>query len=232
MNSNIIYLICVIVGFFIIGFLILYFNCPFKFPYKEISFNISSKRQPDMLDYIDQYLINNGKTEILDAVKYLDQWKTECEQKILKATFKKHRQKQYLNCLDESHLFKFVFYRVKTRYRQVNYVRYPYQVKEVNYTYSTNYNFLNNRFLQLQDIGFECTLKEYNSSNQRKLMTKDLRNQVAVRDNFTCQRCGKYMPDGVGLHVDHIIPISKGGKSVISNLQVLCSKCNGSKSNK
>lgn len=40
------------------------------------------------------------------------------------------------------------------------------------------------------------------------------------------------MPDEVGLHIDHIIPINKGGKSVKSNLQVLCSKCNGSKSNK
>ena len=40
------------------------------------------------------------------------------------------------------------------------------------------------------------------------------------------------MPDEVGLHVDHIISISKCGKTVPSNLQVLCSKCNGSKSNK
>ena len=49
---------------------------------------------------------------------------------------------------------------------------------------------------------------------------------------YTCQMCGKYMPDEVGLHVDHIVSISKGGKTVPSNLQVLCSKCNGSKSNK
>ena len=53
-----------------------------------------------------------------------------------------------------------------------------------------------------------------------------------IRDNYTCQICGKYMPDGVGLHIDHIIPVSKGGKSVESKLQVLCSKCNGSKSNR
>ena len=42
----------------------------------------------------------------------------------------------------------------------------------------------------------------------------------------------RYMPDEVGLHIDHIIPVSKGGKTVASNLQVLCSKCTGSKSNK
>lgn len=63
-------------------------------------------------------------------------------------------------------------------------------------------------------------------------MTKELRRQIIRRDKFTCQNCGKYMPNEVGLHVDHIIPISKGGKTVPSNLQVLCSKCNGSKSNK
>ena len=61
-------------------------------------------------------------------------------------------------------------------------------------------------------------------------MTQALREEIAVRDNYTCQICGKYMPDGVGLHIDHIVPISKGGKSIPSNLQVLCSKCNGKKS--
>lgn len=63
-------------------------------------------------------------------------------------------------------------------------------------------------------------------------MTKELRNKVIIRDNYTCQSCGKYMPDEVGLQVDHIVPVSKGGKTVLSNLQVLCSKCNGKKSDK
>lgn len=83
----------------------------------------------------------------------------------------------------------------------------------------------------LRDIGFQCTLNEYHSKNQRKLMTKELRKRIMIRDNYTCQMCGKYMPDEVGLHIDHIVPVSKGGKTIESNLQVLCSKCNGRKSN-
>ena len=50
-----------------------------------------------------------------------------------------------------------------------------------------------------------------------------------MRDNFTCRNCGKYMPDEVGLHIDHIVAIKNGGKTVESNLQVLCDKCNLSK---
>ena len=85
---------------------------------------------------------------------------------------------------------------------------------------------------QLRAIGFESTMKDYYSKEQRKLMTKELREQIIERDNYTCQQCGKYMPDRVGLQIDHIIPIAKGGKTVPSNLQVLCSLCNGRKSNK
>jgi hypothetical protein len=58
-----------------------------------------------------------------------------------------------------------------------------------------------------------------------------LRWQVLKRDNFTCQGCGASpaITPGVELHVDHIIAWSKGGKTVLANLQTLCSKCNWGK---
>jgi len=46
-----------------------------------------------------------------------------------------------------------------------------------------------------------------------------------------CACCSKTPPD-VKLHIDHIRPVSLGGKSKFSNLQFLCSNCNLKKSNK
>lgn len=75
---------------------------------------------------------------------------------------------------------------------------------------------------------------EFNPERERKLMTKKLKNEIKVRDCFTCRICGKFMPDDLPgeIHIDHIIPVSKGGKSEPRNLQVLCASCNLKKSNK
>ena len=60
-----------------------------------------------------------------------------------------------------------------------------------------------------------------------------LRWEVLARDNWTCCSCGRSTKqDGVILHVDHILPRSKGGTDEIDNLQTLCSKCNIGKSNR
>ncbi len=59
-----------------------------------------------------------------------------------------------------------------------------------------------------------------------------LRWQVFERDNFRCVACGKSAHDGILLHVDHIIPRSKGGTNTIDNYQTLCNECNLGKSNK
>lgn len=71
---------------------------------------------------------------------------------------------------------------------------------------------------------------------QRRKTVRDidlrLRFKVMHRDNFKCCKCGASPAKGpsVELHVDHIIPWSKGGETVIENLQTLCSKCNLGKS--
>jgi len=60
-----------------------------------------------------------------------------------------------------------------------------------------------------------------------------LRWKVLQRDRFKCCACGAspaITPD-VELHVDHIKAWSKGGETVIENLQTLCANCNLGKSN-
>ncbi|MCP4541818.1 MAG: hypothetical protein GY832_32205 [Chloroflexi bacterium] len=46
-----------------------------------------------------------------------------------------------------------------------------------------------------------------------------------------CTKCDRVPPEVV-LHIDHIIPVSLGGKSKRYNLQFLCATCNLKKSNK
>lgn len=60
-----------------------------------------------------------------------------------------------------------------------------------------------------------------------------LRFKVLLRDRFTCCGCGKSpaTSPGTELHVDHIMPWSKGGETAIENLRSLCSLCNVGKSN-
>ena len=59
-----------------------------------------------------------------------------------------------------------------------------------------------------------------------------LRFEVLFRDKFTCRFCGASptKDPSVTLHIDHIVPWSKGGETALDNLQTLCSKCNLGKS--
>lgn len=66
---------------------------------------------------------------------------------------------------------------------------------------------------------------------ERQAISKRLRFEVLKRDAFTCQYCGKQPPDTV-LHLDHIKPVSKGGKNTLLNLVTSCQECNLGKSNK
>lgn len=64
--------------------------------------------------------------------------------------------------------------------------------------------------------------------SKRKTITNKTRFEVFKRDSFTCQYCGGKAPDIV-LNVDHIKPVSKGGKNDIINLITSCFECNSGK---
>ena len=60
-----------------------------------------------------------------------------------------------------------------------------------------------------------------------------LRARVLIRDNCLCRMCGASpaKDPAVTLHVDHIVPWSKGGRTALENLQTLCERCNVGKGN-
>ena len=74
--------------------------------------------------------------------------------------------------------------------------------------------------------------RKNNTTSTSRIINDKLRYQVLKRDNFKCCACGASpaKDPSVELHIDHIIPWSKGGTTTLDNLQTLCSKCNLGKS--
>ena len=70
---------------------------------------------------------------------------------------------------------------------------------------------------------------EYKHKTKRNPSEK-LKVQVLMRDGNKCRLCGITVI-GSSIHFDHIKPWSKGGETVLENLQVLCDKHNLAKGN-
>ena len=58
---------------------------------------------------------------------------------------------------------------------------------------------------------------------ERGKVSNKMRFSIYRRDGYRCCKCHRRTDD---LEIDHIIPISKGGKSTYENLQTLCHRCN------
>lgn len=59
-------------------------------------------------------------------------------------------------------------------------------------------------------------------------MRKEIRDRLIKEHGGKCAICGAKM----NLEIDHIIPVSKGGRENESNMQVLCRSCNSRKGNR
>jgi hypothetical protein len=81
-------------------------------------------------------------------------------------------------------------------------------------------------YIQMLDSVEKRSTRSYQMKVERFKMTASMRYEVLVRDKATCQICGANKKDGVVLHVDHILPVAKGGKSTLENLRTLCDRCN------
>lgn len=75
---------------------------------------------------------------------------------------------------------------------------------------------------------------KYTLSEDKRDIRLGLRYDVLKRDSFKCVICGQSPATNYNttLHIDHIVPFSKGGKTNIENLRTLCKDCNLGKSDK
>lgn len=73
-------------------------------------------------------------------------------------------------------------------------------------------------------------LKRYVRIVRQFSLARCSRKNILIRDNYSCQYCGVKCSSATAT-VDHVIPRSKGGKTVWNNVVVACSPCNLKKGN-
>lgn len=198
------------------------------YPQKTIEIELTNKKKMDHNDLMDYYIIRYGTQEIESHINEIKNWKNE---KIASCKGNANKIAKFEErCLKNRHkAFRFIGYRTQTRYQQRNYQRFAYKVEVTSNDFSVSELAVAKRISFLKEHDYDVTYNQYKKTDQRRALTKQLKDKIKKRDNYTCQECGKYMPDEVGLQIDHIIPVSRGGKSIPSNLRVLCSRCNGRK---
>ena len=112
------------------------------------------------------------------------------------------------------------------------YVRFQYETPKEGYIRYKDALFTLKEMLayhkQMKDIENYKQSAQY----QRSKMSSSLRYEIMKRDNFRCVLCGRGAEDGVKLHIDHIVPVSRGGKTEWNNLRTLCQDCNLGKRDK
>ncbi len=90
-------------------------------------------------------------------------------------------------------------------------------------------DYINNK----NDIDISITNQsEFSNKRTSRYPNNRLKIQVLLRDGNKCRLCGSTCDSGLNnIHFDHIKPYSKGGETVLTNLQILCSECNLAKGN-
>jgi 5-methylcytosine-specific restriction endonuclease McrA len=70
-------------------------------------------------------------------------------------------------------------------------------------------------------------LKEY---YKKKGYVRFSKYNVFLRDEFRCQYCGDHVEKRAAT-LDHVFPVSHGGRTIWENCTTACAKCNSSKGN-
>ena len=69
-------------------------------------------------------------------------------------------------------------------------------------------------------------MREVAPARARKIEDAVFKAAKNRKGEYVCQKCGRRFTTRRGLHIDHIVPMARGGKTTEANLQVLCASCN------
>lgn len=101
----------------------------------------------------------------------------------------------------------------------IEWEKYPFG----NYSNAKHYNFFPYILRNLEKLEERPPIKP-----SPRFIPSIIRTTVWLRDGGKCKNCGSQEE----LEFDHIIPVSKGGNNTENNIEILCKKCNRSKSAK
>ena len=146
---------------------------------------------------------------------------------------------KFLGRASKKYCSKFCIQKIQSRYQKRKYIpKITFQPKEVNCKQCKK------KFEQKTQNNIFCNekcSKRYSSEKYRKISLGlispieendsisflKLRFEILKRDNFQCKYCGRSpKKDNCKLHIDHIIPKSKGGTNNPENLIASCIECN------
>jgi len=148
--------------------------------------------------------------------------------------FKKYRRNQYEKNCEQEKAYQRQYHFLNSEYRKRYRKKNSNKIKEQKQKYyqknrekRIKYNYGWNKTLS----GLVC-FKKAAIKRKTGIIVSDIKR--VILDNFLkyagqnhCEKCGKSL--AIEFHIDHIIPISKNGKSNYNNLQILCANCNSIK---
>lgn len=189
------------------------YNCKSKREYESIDLDIAAieylRSHPEELEFYNDVVLPNAKNQI----KYERAFKEQIEPYTSKSSILKKKRRKGQIGMSGFVVISYVYKDRITRKRKED------RRVEVFKSLDKVYQDVKNGVVRKEE-------KERFAKEQRAAMTPSLRYDILQRDGFRCQLCGATQADGAKLHVDHIIPVSKGGKTVPENLRTLCEECN------
>ena len=151
-------------------------------------------------------------------------------QEIINQDMKRSQMKEYISSIWESneYLFKEFFDNQKKFFKDQIKIELDKIEDPEEYILNTHAKISKGDISKLSLI----EIRNYDKEYEKYLRDSAFKKSSDKNGNYVCQICHKKSKKRVGFEVDHITPLNKGGLSVPENLQILCQKCNRTKSDK